>query len=259
MPLRRWVELGAWISGAAMLALYGGSRLWAESERISGLEAFRANASAAVDGQTGPEASGPIDEVAAPIAGVSQTAPVPATSSSGAADQSLWSDQRARAFAEAVKRPGVPSGALLIPSIRLEVPVYRGATELNLNRGAAHIEGTASLGAEGNVGLAAHRDGFFRGLEALRIDAEIILEVDRRALRYRVVDISIVAPTDVHVLAPTPTPSVTLVTCYPFYFAGSAPERYIVRAELVDSNDGHAFEGDRRMSAQKPPTKGAEL
>jgi LPXTG-site transpeptidase (sortase) family protein len=127
---------------------------------------------------------------------------------------------------------------LLIPSIRLEVPIYPGANELNLNRGAAHIDGTAPLGADGNVGIAAHRDGFFRGLESLHIDAEVILEVGAQAMRYRVVDIFIVKPTDVYVLAPTERASVTLVTCYPFYFAGNAPERYIVRAELVEPTDG---------------------
>src|SRR5690606_37126029 len=105
---------------------------------------------------------------------------------------------------------------------------YPGASELNLNRGAAHIEGTAPPGAAGNVGIAAHRDGFFRGLESLHIDAEVLLEVDAQIFRYRVVEIRIVEPTDVHVLAPTEVSSVTLVTCYPFYFAGNAPERYIV-------------------------------
>src|SRR5690606_36195062 len=154
----------------------------------------------------------------------------PATESTAHVDQSLWSEKRARALAEAVSQPGVPVGALLIPSIALEVPIYSAASELNLNRGAAHIEGTSPLGADGNAGIAAHRDGFFRGLESLHLDAEIIVEVDARKVRYRVTDIRIVEPTEVHVLAPTETPSVTLVTCYPFYFLGNAPERYIVRA-----------------------------
>ncbi|MBN1239510.1 MAG: class D sortase, partial [Gammaproteobacteria bacterium] len=182
----------------------------------------------------------------------------PSAATDTGVDQSLWSEKRAREYAEAAARPGVPAGALLIPAIGLEVPIYPGTTELNLNRGAAHIEGTSPLGADGNAGVAAHRDGFFRRLGSLHIDSEVILEVDAQTMRYRVVDISIVDPTDVHVLAPTATPSVTLVTCYPFYFAGNAPERYIVRAELVDPADGFAATS-RRASAREPQTRGAEL
>ncbi len=218
--LQRRIERGAWLAGIALLLLFGGTRLWAENERVRGLEALRA----------------------AELA----DAP-PAHSADDQVDQSLWSAARAREYVQAIARPGIPAGALLIPSIGLEVPVYSSTSELDLNRGAGHIEGTAPLGMGGNVGIAAHRDGFFRGLEALHIDADVILEVDGQQMRYRVVDIRIVKPTAVHVLAPTATPSITLVTCYPFYFVGNAPERYIVRAELIDDpttdvahNDGFA-------------------
>jgi sortase A len=122
---------------------------------------------------------------------------------------------------------------LSIPALQLEVPIYPGVTETNLNRGAAHIEGTAALSQSGNIGIAAHRDGFFRKLKGIAIDDEVVLEAGGRTLRYQVVGISVVAPSEVSVLAPTATPSITLVTCYPFYFVGSAPQRYIVRAELV--------------------------
>lgn len=183
--------------GGVLLTVYASARVWAENERVRGLELLRATA---VDSSV---------------------------------DQSLWSDKRSHEYAEAVTHPGAPVGALLIPSIDLEVPIYLGASDLNLNRGAAHIEGTSPLGGDGNAGLAAHRDGFFRGLATLHLDDDIHIEVDGRTVLYRVVDILIVQPTDVHVLARTDTPSVTLVTCYPFYFVGNAPERYIVRAELV--------------------------
>lgn len=222
----RWIEYGAWLTGIALLMIFGGARLWAENERVRGLEVLRAAESADADG-----------------------ASMPVAASRAAVDQTLWSDKRAREYARAVTRPGRPAGALLIPSIGLEVPVYPGTSELNLNRGAAHIEGTARLGADGNVGIAAHRDGFFRALESLHIDADVVLEVGARTLRYRVVEIRIVEPTDVHVLAATETPSVTLVTCYPFYFVGNAPERYIVRAELAESSDGIAT-ASRQASAR---------
>lgn len=228
----RWIEYGAWLTGIVLLTLFGAARLWAENERVRGLEALRAMQSS-TDANVPSIAAALSDEAAT---GVSVT-----TASSAArradVDQTLWSEKRAREYAEAVSRPGRPSGALRIPSISLEVPVYPGVSELNLNRGAAHIDGTAPLGTDGNAGIAAHRDGFFRRLESLRIDADVFLEVDARTLRYRVVEIQIVEPTDVHVLSATEKPSVTLVTCYPFYFVGNAPERYIVRAELVDPTD----------------------
>jgi sortase A len=141
----------------------------------------------------------------------------------------LWSEQRVAAFGA---NAGPPEGVLTIPSLQLEVPVYSGTSDINLNRGAGHIEGTAPLSDVGNIGIAAHRDGFFRKLKDIAIGDEVALEVRGRTLRYRVVDISIVMPSDVHVIAPTEIPSVTLVTCYPFYFVGAAPQRYIVRAEL---------------------------
>lgn len=239
----RWIENGAWLTGIALLAVFGAARLWAESERVRGLEVLRAAAAvdasaesfAAVPSQRGAASAGPSAEVF--------------DAARAAVDQTLWSEQRAREYAQAVTRPGDPVGALLIPSIGLEVPVYPGTSELNLNRGAAHIEGTALLGADGNVGIAAHRDGFFRGLESVHIDADVILAVDARRLRYRVTEMRIVKPTDVHVLAATETPSITLVTCYPFYFVGNAPERYIVRAELIDSSDGLA-PASRQASAR---------
>jgi sortase A len=89
------------------------------------------------------------------------------------------------------------------------------------------------LAPAGNVGIAAHRDGFFRKLKDIALEADVYVDLPAGSLRYRVVDISVVAPEDVQVLAPTATPSVTLVTCFPFYFVGDAPQRYIVRAELA--------------------------
>lgn len=247
MQLRRWIESVAWLAGITLLMLYGSARLLAEHERSRGLELVAAGASV------------PAAEIVSPSAGDAEPArsrkPRPAEPPN--VDQSLWSDTRAREYAKALTRPGRPLGALRIPSVGLAVPVYPGTSELNLNRGAAHIEGTAPLGSGGNVGLAAHRDGFFRSLESLRVDAEMFLDVGTRRLRYRVVEIRIVEPTETHVLAPTTRPSITLVTCYPFYFVGNAPLRYIVRAELGDPADGLAIAG-REVSPRSTPTGGAE-
>jgi sortase A len=211
MARGRWCELTVWTLGVALASLYVGVRLWSDHERVEGIEEFN-------------EA-----RAASPAAPASQSV-APDT-----VDQSLWSMQRVAAFAASLTSAGAPKGVLRIPSLALAVPVFEGTGELALNRGAGHIEGTAQLSPEGNIGLAAHRDGFFRTLEDIALDAEIHLDAGGRLLRYRVVDISIVTPEDVHVLAPTPHPSITLVTCYPFYFVGNAPQRYIVRAQLTEA------------------------
>jgi sortase A len=149
-------------------------------------------------------------------------------------DQTDWSRNRVKAFVAALSSPSLPEGVLRIPSIALEVPIYAGTSEINLNRGAAHIEGTAGLDENGNIGIAGHRDGFFRKLKDLALDAEVDLTISSRTLRYRVAEISIVDPADTEILDRTAISSITLVTCYPFYFVGNAPLRYIVRAERID-------------------------
>jgi sortase A len=207
---RRCLELGAWGAGLALILFWAGARAWSEHARASGIQAFR-------DDQRVGRQLGPFR-----------------FTSHVSVDQSLWSTARTAAYASSSSASGMPEAVLRIPSIQLEVPVYPGTSELNLNRGAAHIEGTSTSVQAGNIGIAGHRDGFFRSLKHIRIGADLYLEVAGKSIRYRVVDLSIVMPSDVYPLAPTEVPSITLVTCYPFYFVGSAPKRYIVRAEFVD-------------------------
>ena len=113
------------------------------------------------------------------------------------------------------------------------MPVYNGTDEINLNRGAGRIIGTARIDAPGNLGIAAHRDGFFRVLKDVELGDTLELQTHQGEKEFVVSSITIVDPTDVSVLAPTDQPTVTLVTCYPFYFVGHAPKRYIVKAELL--------------------------
>jgi sortase A len=129
-----------------------------------------------------------------------------------------------------------PIAVLRIPHIQLEVPVYDDTNDLILNRGVGRILGTAHVGEIGNLGIAGHRDGFFRGLKDLAPGDEIGLDRIGQSDAYVVEKIEIVNPDDVSVLAPTPTPTLTLVTCFPFYFVGSAPQRYIVTASLMYSS-----------------------
>jgi sortase A len=146
-------------------------------------------------------------------------------------DQSLWSPTRVRAWREALNQQApAPLAVLRIPRIKLEAPVLEGTDDWTLNRGVGHIADTAEPGHGGNVGIAGHRDGFFRGLKDITSGDVLELETLHGTEVYRVERTWIVGPDDVSVLDPTPSGTVTLVTCYPFYFIGSAPERYIVRA-----------------------------
>ena len=109
-----------------------------------------------------------------------------------------------------------------------------GTDDVTLNRGVGWIEGTAGPGSDGNFAVAGHRDGFFRSLKDIEIGDEISIEVLGGQLTYVVDELTVVDPTDVSVLNPRDTPSVTLVTCYPFYFVGSAPQRFIVHGSLIE-------------------------
>lgn len=150
-------------------------------------------------------------------------------------DTSLWAEDRVKEYEESLDHEfEAPLAILSIPKIDLEVAVLAGTTELVLNRGVGHITGTALPGEPGNVGIAGHRDGYFRGLKDIVVGDLIQIETLTGESTYTITETWIVEPPDVWVLEPTESPSLTLVTCYPFYFAGSAPQRFIVRAERVE-------------------------
>jgi len=162
-----------------------------------------------------------------------------------APDLSLWDPARITAWRRALSEPAPPPLAVLrVAKIRLEVAVLRGTDDFTLNRGVGHIEGTVLPGADGNSGIAGHRDGFFRGLQDVGPDDAIELETLRGKEVYRVERIWVVNPEDVSVLDATAVRSLTLVTCYPFYYVGPAPQRYIVRAVRAD-RQAAAASGDR--------------
>lgn len=145
-----------------------------------------------------------------------------------------WSADRLRAFKEAAPpSPGSILGRLEIPSVDLSVMLLQGTDDFTLNRAVGHIEGTALPGQPGNLGVAGHRDGFFRCLKDINKDTIITVTTLKGRFYYRVSGIHIVKPKDVKLLAPTKNPTLTLVTCYPFHYLGDAPKRYIVTAEMV--------------------------
>lgn len=148
-------------------------------------------------------------------------------------DQSLWSEKRIKAYAASkAEAPDKVVAVLSMPGIGLKVPVYESISDLNLDRGVGLIEGTASPNEVGNVGIAGHRDGYFRVLKDVRIGDRLMLQTPQGLRRYQVTQTLIVDPGHVEVLDPTDDHVVTLVTCYPFYFVGSAPRRFIVKAQL---------------------------
>ena len=158
-------------------------------------------------------------------------------------DLTLWSPQRIAAWQRTLTLPrDVPLAVLRIARIHLVVPVLEGTSDVTLNRGVGHIEETAMPGTGGNSGIAGHRDGFFRGLKDVGLGDAIELETLHGKQIYRIERAWIVNPEDVSVLDPTPEESITLVTCYPFYFVGSAPQRYIVRAVRAKPPDVPSLE-----------------
>jgi sortase A len=152
-------------------------------------------------------------------------------------DFRLWDTKRIAGYkASLTQKKDKPLAILRVPKISLEVPVFDDTDELTLNRGVGRIRGTNQIGQVGNVGIAGHRDGFFRGLKDIVPGDIVELEVGGRTEQYVVKQVQIVKPEDTSVLSRTSTPTLTLVTCFPFYYVGSAPQRYIVTAVIQDSS-----------------------
>jgi sortase A len=203
----RKLENLLWFVGVVSLGIFSTHFITEEIKRSSDLAAFKASVATTVPNEL------PADRINA----------IP--------EQTLWSEGRIAAFEESLAKPTSDVlGILEIPRLSLEVPVYDGASDLHMDRGAARIDGTAMPGEPGNLGVAGHRDGYFRVLKDIELGDEITITTAAGPESYIVQELRIVDPTAVEVLDPTEQQSVTLVTCYPFYFVGHAPERFIVRA-----------------------------
>ncbi len=228
-PIGRALEIACWASGLVLLALYAGARADGELQRRQAITAF-------AQARTQAHAAATVE---ASVRRNTENARVERLWASSAPDQTHWSESRIRAYAargnESAASRQLPAALLRIRSVGLEVPVFADTSERNLNRGAGLVAGTAAPDSKGNVAIAAHRDGYFRALKDVAVGDVIEIDTLTRQRQYRVVDISVVSPTDVRPLLPTKVPAVTLVTCYPFYFVGSAPQRYIVRAVALNS------------------------
>ena len=122
---------------------------------------------------------------------------------------------------------------LSIPRVHLSAMVLHGSDAKTLRRGPGHLENTALPGESGNVVIAGHRDSFFRPLRNVRLGDDIYLNTPHARLHYRVTSLEVVNPHDLSVLQPTADAVLTLITCYPFWVLGNAPDRFIVRAAHV--------------------------
>jgi sortase A len=138
-------------------------------------------------------------------------------------------------------------GEILVPRLKLKVIVAEGVSPGVLKRAVGHIPETALPGELGNVALAGHRDTFFRPLRDIHLGDVIILKTSDTAFQYRVESTAIVPPSDVQVLQTSSGRTLTLITCFPFYYVGSAPDRFIVRAREVEPSAQHPPE------RQNPP------
>jgi sortase A len=201
----------AWAVGFVCVAAWGTQRVESMTGAGHDLERFAALQAAATQ-----PAGAPLETAAHEVA-------MP--------DLSLWDAERIAAWRSALEEPApLPLAVLRIPRIGLEVAVLPGTDPFVLDRAVGQIPGTAAPGTNGNSAIAGHRDGFFRGLKD--IESGDVIEIDTLEGKevYRVERFWVVNPEDVWVLDPTPTPAITLVTCFPFYHVGPAPQRYIVRA-----------------------------
>lgn len=215
----RLVEIPLMVAGIALLAFYGAARIHGTVASAQALREFDDERAAAT---------------ATPSADGEEPAGTQPDSTSAEPDQSLWGKTRIEAYRASFETQiGAPSAVLAIPKIALRVPIFEGTEDVTLNRGVGRIEGTAAVGTVGNVGIAGHRDGFFRGLKDVVVGDAIEVQSRSGDVRYSVTEILIVEPEDVYVLEPTSEATLTLVTCYPFYFVGSAPQRYIVKATAL--------------------------
>jgi sortase A len=208
-----FLELICWVAGLGLILTYMSASARLEDLRRQGVGLFSATRASAIETQHLGE-----------LRLSAQTLPASGGQDSNSLPGRSESDDSAV----------LPIAVLHIASIDMEVPVYRDPSALNLSRGAGWIGGTAAPNTVGNMAIAAHRDRYFRPLKDIRIGDRLVLDSLSGQRDYRVSRIDIVDPDDVSVLDDSMVPTVTLVTCYPFYFIGNAPQRFIVQATAID-------------------------
>ncbi|WP_306009537.1 class D sortase [Bacillus sp. MMSF_3328] len=127
-------------------------------------------------------------------------------------------------------------GILEIPALKAELPIIEGTDEEELEKGVGHYAGTVFPGQKDQILLSGHRDTVFRKIGELKMGDELVVKMPYGDFTYEIINSFIVDADDTTVIKPTaPEEILTLSTCYPFYFVGSAPERYILTAKRVEA------------------------
>ena len=124
-------------------------------------------------------------------------------------------------------------GSLTIPTLKQKLPIIQGTGDKELRKGVGHFTQSVLPGEEDNCVLSGHRDTVFSQIGKLKIGDSLIVETVAGIFTYEVSGTRIVHEDDRTVIVPTDRAVLTLTTCYPFNFVGSAPDRYIVSANLV--------------------------
>jgi sortase A len=151
------------------------------------------------------------------------------------AQQTAAFERAARSESAPIRvRTGGLVGMLDVPRLQLSTPVIEGDDDRTLKRSVGHLPDTPMPWEPGNSAIAGHRDGLFRPMKDVKVGDEIRFRTTQDEFRYRVTKTSIVWPDDLSVLEPTTGPTLTLITCYPFRFVGSAPKRFVISAERVE-------------------------
>ncbi len=230
---KQWIEVGAYanyLAGALCIAFFGSQVAMGEVQRSSDIKDFELgtatiHASAASDANSEASSDEHLGQVS-----FDRTV-------TGSPDMSLWAPQRVLDYQTGVSGD-VPAalGVLEVPSVGLKVPVYPSDSELNMDRGAGVIDGMSYPHEGGNIGIAGHRDGYFRALKDVQPGDKLLLQTIQGPKQFVIDATQIIDIEDTWVLKDTRQQKVTLVTCYPFYFVGHAPQRFVVTASLDTPN-----------------------
>jgi len=204
-------ECLSYAAGAVLAGFFLIQMAWAEIERRANIAAFEERAQARLD-----------------LSGTENP------------DTRLWAPGRIADY-EASLAQDMPAllGVLQIDSVGLKVPVYATSSDLVMDRAAGVIDGMAYPHEPGNIGISGHRDGYFRALKDVRVGDRITLQTLDGVKHFRIDDTTVVEKNDLSVLQDTDDTTVTLVTCYPFYYVGNAPRRFIVTGSL-DTTRGNS-------------------
>ena len=218
------LEVCSYAAGAALFGFFAVQLAQGEVERQSGISQFHNFAQATQTDAAVGDATPAGDH---PAFAIGDSTP----------DTALWAPGRIADYQASLKADLPPViGVLELPSVGLSVPLYPTDSELAMDRGAGIIDGMAYPHEGGNIGIAGHRDGYFRVLKDVKVGDALTLETLEGPKQFRIDNIRVVEIEDTDVLEDTDDQTVTLVTCYPFYFVGHAPQRYIVTASLDTTN-----------------------